>query len=180
MPRPRTRLPAGLGITEADGRFYPVYEDDDRPRTRFSWDISHTIPFAVGPRRERGSISFATRREAVWFCRRHDEDSYLLAVTCPTLLAASELYPERNAWYREEITRLVSTTEHIAPDEVFIHFYSSCLYTTAWLVNVHQQGYLALQKVRAATVDELWERLYTAVCSTLVETMESQSVLQGT
>ncbi|HVB20568.1 MAG TPA: hypothetical protein VNG51_01300 [Ktedonobacteraceae bacterium] len=177
MPRPLTRLPAGLGITEVEGRFYPGYEDNDCPLTRFSWDVSHTIPFAVGPRRKRGSISFATRREAVWFCRRHDEDSHLLAVTCPELTSASELYPERNAWYREEITRLVSTVEQIAPDEVHVHMFFTCLRVTVWLI--HQQWDRVLQKVYATTIDEGWECLYAAVCSTLSETTRSACVQQG-
>ena len=101
-------LPDGYAITQlSDGRFYPL-RVPWKPYTDIyplSWEAQR-VPFAYGPRSASGIVSFADRKLAVQYCHRQHEEFPLLWEMAHTIWE-HEVYPERNVWYREEVSRLI-------------------------------------------------------------------------
>ncbi len=109
MNNTMTILPEGLALVEAaDGRWFPALA----PLTKTpGWvalvgetDIPPAISLPFHPR--KGYRSRLDALEACW--------AWYEAATLPVhwraLAAESEIYPERNAWYRDEIERLTEDT----------------------------------------------------------------------
>jgi hypothetical protein len=107
------------------------------------------IPFALGSQPTTGYVSFRTYAQAFNFCHRRQE-GFSLWSAWEKLAAQSELYPERNVWYREEIQR--HTGEPIVCD---------CTGWTVYCSVFLPDGTYCF--VRAATLDEAIERLYQEV-----------------
>ena len=162
MATPRETLPEDyrIVIAEIEGRYYPLFvekrEEDGTVRLGYSpnldWraEAQHGVPPALGPRHMEGKISFRTYRAAFDFCHRMNE-GYGLPCDWNELTAQTELYPERNAWYRDEIVALVNvrplveTSSSSAYGSVFPRGGAHCFVT-------------------APTIDEAWVRLYASVC----------------
>jgi len=101
-------LPDGYAVAQlSDGRFYPLRAQAEpclyiEP---LHWEAQR-VPFACGPRSASGIVSFADRKLAVQYCHRHHEEFPLLWEMAHTIWE-QEVYPERNVWYREEVSRLL-------------------------------------------------------------------------
>ena len=111
------------GVLRHAGYFYPCACYDaalTRPTSEeaaplvhwvnlFAWE-DQIIPFAVGPQPSYGQVCFATEDEAEQYAWREAETANLLW-NAQQLTAFSELYPERNRWYREEIAGMIAAWE---------------------------------------------------------------------
>ena len=101
-------LPDGYAVAQlSDGRFYPLRAQAEpclyiEP---LHWEAQR-VPFACGPRSASGIVSFADRKLAVQYCHRHHEEFSLLWEMAYTIWE-QEVCPERNVWYREEVSRLL-------------------------------------------------------------------------
>ncbi|MFL5655223.1 MAG: hypothetical protein ACJ8CB_13745 [Ktedonobacteraceae bacterium] len=109
MNNTMNNLPKGLALVEtADGRWFPALA----PLTKTSgWvalvggtDIPPAITLPSHPRR-----GYRSRQEALEACWAWYEAASL-PIHWRALAAKSEIYPERNAWYRDEIERLTEDT----------------------------------------------------------------------
>ncbi len=149
----------GVTIAEIEGQYYPIHVDkrDEQgmiEMMRLSslyWETeaSHGIPLAQGSQPTQGTISFRTHRATLDFCHRRREN-HGLWYQWEKLATWTELYPERNAWYQEEILRLAGDIPTIEPA-------GSIVYGSVFRCGVHCF-------ISTSTIDEAWERLYERVC----------------
>jgi hypothetical protein len=109
MPNRRKQdaLPDGMALVQtADGKWFPAFATFSfQPHRVYVEDESPAlIPPALAPFSDP-SQGYDSREEAIEACRAWRE-----AADLPDewrgLAARTELYPERNAWYLDEITRL--------------------------------------------------------------------------
>ncbi len=165
MPRYEL-LPADyhMAVIELEGRYYPVRTERETDTgmlrlgtfPHFSWEVeaAYGTPYALGREPTHGVISFRDEQNAIDYCHR-SWDNLRQRVRWKKLAAQTEVYPERNAWYREQIALLCReeprlNVESDARASVFFRGGSLCM-------------------VWAATVDEAWEQLYTQVEATEAE-----------
>jgi len=150
----------------ANGRFYPVRVEQNelvidslsRLTTRFE-----VIPLAVGPHLHLPQVErgFSRREDAIAYCLRRSEEWPLL-YECNTRATESELFPERNAWYRAEIERIVRAHDLFASrrDPISLSVYSTSV--SAW-VSLSLGGKYQSLHIEAPTMDEAWKALYQCV-----------------
>ncbi len=164
----RETLPEAYGvvIAEIERRYYPL-RIEKRNEDGSVWlgcgshaywetEAEHGIPYALGPRHTQGVVSFQRYRDALEFCHRKQE-GYRLWYQWDALAAHTELYPERNAWYRDEIVTMTSGTfpwDRLPQVETSG---TSIVYGSVFLKGTHCF-------VSAPTIDDAWERLYECVC----------------
>lgn len=159
-------------VIEFAGRFYPCRIDlnmtgDKRQPTSVNllyWQWQE-IPFAIGPRHGPGLVSFAKRTLAEDYGLR-DEQEFTVLWDCSHITSLSEEFPERNAWYLEEIARLIvqHAQGYRTSSRGLVHFtYISRCEATIWL---HTKWYwpqplpdIQLEG-RGTTMDEAIEQLY--------------------
>ena len=105
QPRNTSHLPARMALIEtADGRWYPALVPlTDTPHWVTILDVG-LIPPAVEPYRDPAE-GYASREDAREACYAWHEAA-VLEVQWQILASHTEVYPERNAWYLEEIARL--------------------------------------------------------------------------
>ncbi|GCE18677.1 hypothetical protein [Dictyobacter kobayashii] len=161
MRKQREILPSDYHVTiaEIERRFYPLHistSEDGRQIERFSpyyWSFedSYSIPYALGPRHTTGLVSFPTYADAVTFCHREREEVDVL-LECRKKAARCEVYPERNAWYGQEIEHLTGN----AP------FHYSTLFEEHAMVT---DTYGTIYSLEALTLDEAMCQLYERVCA---------------
>lgn len=154
----------GVTLAEIEGQYYLLYVDKRNEQgmievTRLSplyWqtEVFHGIPLAQGSHPTQGTISFRTRRAALDFCHRRNEN-YGLRYQWEKLATQTELYPERNTWYQEEILRL-------AGDMPIVKAAGSDVYGSVFRCGVHCF-------ISAPTIDEAWERLYERACEYIAQ-----------
>jgi hypothetical protein len=191
------RPPTGSAIALlADGRFLPLAVAPTTEQETLAFALRHCcwhddpVPLAEsnGPGSDSDPIICSRYDEALWWCQRHDETTRLLrAVQAATLRSAC--YPERNVWYQEEIERLVREAGYEWPllreagsqEQQGAEPGPCCIVEAqdadpprllAWLDmtpvgDKGDGGALPNLHVEAANLDELWERLYDAVCTVL-------------
>ncbi|GCE04233.1 hypothetical protein [Dictyobacter aurantiacus] len=102
-----------MTIAEIERRFYPLsffMSEDGRhieSLSAYSWSFEgrYSIPPAVGPRHTTDVVSFPTYADAVTFCHRKQEEVDMF-LAWEKKAARCEVYPERNAWYAQEIEQL--------------------------------------------------------------------------
>jgi hypothetical protein len=112
-------------------------------------------------------LAFATYDEALWWCRRRDNTIGMLTAI-KALTVQTELYPDRNIWYRDEIEYLLldAGSSWSASDPAAPFFLMACTDSIAAWINAETRtaGTPACHIYRAASnIDELWEDLYVAV-----------------
>jgi hypothetical protein len=112
-------------------------------------------------------LAFATYDEALWWCRRR-EDTIAVLTAIEALTVQTEMYPDRNVWYRDEIEQLLHDAGYSwsasDPDAPF--FLMACTDSIdAWMnAEMRTAGTSACHiHITASHVDELWEDLYAAV-----------------
>ena len=162
---------------ELAGRFYPCCIDisidinelqEPRAVSLRYWEWQE-IPFAIGPRHAPGIVSFAKRSLAKQYIIRQEQEFYVLW-DCSHIAALSEEYPERNAWYREEIARLIAQHakdyhSYSSRDLIDVQFSRTCE-ANIWLwLNWHaSKEQVRLNPLRltgkGVTIDEALEQLY--------------------
>jgi type II secretory pathway pseudopilin PulG len=130
------------------------------PMADADWPRHHTSD-------ERAMLAFATYDEALWWCRRRDETIHVLC-EIESLAVQSECYPERNAWYRDEIERLLTDAGYTwsASDPAGPFFLTACTDSIdAWIVTeMPTAGASACHiQIEASNFDAMWEDLYGAV-----------------
>ncbi|MBV9688466.1 MAG: hypothetical protein JO202_02025 [Ktedonobacteraceae bacterium] len=100
------KLPQGLALIEtADGRWFPAFVPlTDTP---YWVTIPNTgfLPPAVEPLHDPAE-GYSCREEALEACHAWHEAT-TLSVQWQVLAAQTEVYPERNAWYVDEIVQLI-------------------------------------------------------------------------
>ncbi|GCE04776.1 hypothetical protein [Dictyobacter aurantiacus] len=155
--RKRELLPDNyhMAIVEIHQRFYPVLTSKDGQEltsfTELFWSTenSHGIPTALGPRHTTGLISFPTYADAINFCHRKREASKL-CVQWEAEATRCEVYPERNAWYADEIQALTGEAPRIRRFSFEVQAIVTC-----------KDG--IVYGVDALTIDEAMIRLYESV-----------------
>ncbi|GER87598.1 hypothetical protein KDW_17600 [Dictyobacter vulcani] len=160
-------------IAEINQRFYPVHTqttDDSQELTGFfellwSFEDSDGIPMAVGPRHTTGLVSFPTYAAAINYCHRRCEESQFL-VNWKKNAARCELYPERNAWYTQELQQLTGNTPFLCPSLFEVH-----AHVVLYDGTVHS--------VDAGTIDDAMCQLYEEVAEliALAQTEEHPTLL---
>jgi len=157
-------LPSGYSIAHLeDGRFYPLritklgeYID----LSTMQW-TTQRVPFARGPQPTHGTVSFADRKLAEQYCHREHEE-FLLLWNAARHGWRQELYPERNAWYREEILRLVREHDPHSSlrDRVEVDDHYDAPYAYVYL---NLRGNFQAIRVKGESVDEALQALYHEV-----------------
>lgn len=145
-----------MTIATIDRRHYPVSKlgntSGENPSLStimtMSWDYS--IPHAQGKAPTHGTVSFHTRKEALAFCHRKWEE-YQLTVKWEGLRARSELHPDRNAWYREELMNYACSDPIVGR-----------IVDTTY-ARMHLWDGTPLE-VDGETIDEVYVKLYEAAC----------------
>ena len=106
---PEETLPEGMAVVEtADGRWFPALDlspSRERPRWVSLIDEPHLVPLALDPLSD-STQGYEERDEAVAACWAWHEAT-ALPVDWHMLAMSTEVYPERNSWYLEEIARLI-------------------------------------------------------------------------
>ncbi|MBA2680537.1 MAG: hypothetical protein H0U76_19345 [Ktedonobacteraceae bacterium] len=158
-------------IAEIEGRYYPLRIENRNEdgsislgcSSHFYWEVEagSGIPYALGPQHTRGIVSLKRYRDALDFCYRKQE-GYSLWYQWEVLKARTELYPERNAWYRDEI---VTMTGGRLPGGRLPQVEASGTYTVYG--SVFLKGTHCF--VSAPTIDDAWERLYECVCDHIAQ-----------
>jgi len=156
----KTTLPKGYGVAHlADGRYYPLYASDDPPSpfslTPLYWQYQ-LIPFARGPQPVEGVASFTSRKLAEDYCWRQDE-SFSVLWNIAKDAWARELFPERNAWYRDQLTQLVRQQSPYATCAVYINGTLEAVTVAIYLANTERVA------VECPTIDDAIATLYHEV-----------------
>jgi hypothetical protein len=151
--RKQHALPEGMALVEtAHGRWFPAYTclSERLPRVHVVED-DPLIPPALDAFLE-GEAGYLCREEALAACQACYEAAELTEVW-QELAARTELYPERNAWYLDEIA-------HLAGDDTpRLH------YGLSVQAEVCVRGKNGLERIAATgdTPDEALEALYQHV-----------------
>ena len=152
--RKHAPIPEGMALVEtAGGRWFPAFAlFSDIPDRIDMLEISPLIP----PARDSLHVSgqgYVCREEAIEACRSWYE-AVALAEYWRGLAARTELYPERNAWYLDEI-------EHLAGgvDTVQVH----CGVSVQAMVLVRDYDHSEVITATGDTPDEAIETLYQRV-----------------
>jgi hypothetical protein len=110
---PEETLPEGMAVLEtADGRWFPALAPScsERPRWVSLIDRPRFVPPALDPPDDSTEV-YWEREVAVAACWAWHEATVLPA-DWHLLAMSTEVYPERNSWYLEEIARLVGSDAH--------------------------------------------------------------------
>jgi hypothetical protein len=112
---PKETLPEGMAVVEtAEGRWFPALAPSpsrEIPRWVSLIDEPHMVPPALDPLFDSAE-GYEDRDEAVAACWAWHEATVLLE-NWHLLAMYSEVYPERNSWYLEEIARLIGSDTHM-------------------------------------------------------------------
>ena len=108
MTMKQETLPEGMALVEtADGRWFAACAQlSEIPKRVYVLERSPLIPPALDSFRDPGS-GYDCREEAIEACRAWCE-TFELSGDWRWLAARTELYPERNAWYLDEIVQLTN------------------------------------------------------------------------
>jgi hypothetical protein len=178
MPHQALCLPDGYGVVElSTGRYAPVHVDQEETFSRFSplcWQYQR-IPFALGPRRLEGQVSFPSHREAVLYCQQQAEEWEVL-YECDKQAAACEVYPERNVWYQEAIQELraAHATPWSHPYPIYAHTWDTCSLT----IRLTIAGVSQRLESHASTLDETYAHLSMQVFAALGPPPQPEDDLQ--
>ena len=141
----------GMALVEtSDGRWFPAFASlAEHPR----WVLligESPIPAALEPL-QGGEPGYACREEAMEAYRTWREAA-TLPVRWQKLAAQTEVYPERNAWYREEIAQLTGDIPMV-----------TCGISTSAVVIAERDGISRVISATGASLDEAMETLYQRV-----------------
>ena len=145
-------LPEGMALVETfDGRWFPAFAPPGENPLRWVHLIGGPpgIPPALDLNPSRG---YQVREEARGACWAWHEAA-MLPLEWERLVAHIEVYPERTAWYLDEIARM---TEHGRP----VGMYGT--YAFATVTTTPQEAHEVIT-ARGATPDEAIETLYQRV-----------------
>jgi len=148
-------LPEGMALVEtAEGRWFPALVPSpsrEKPRWVSLIDQPHMVPPALDPLFD-STEGYEDRDEALAACWTWHEVTVLLE-DWHLLAMYSEIYPERNSWYLEEIARLTGNDTHV-------HIFAT--YGFATVMTLPHEGDEVLM-ARGITRDETIENLYQLV-----------------
>lgn len=150
------KLPMGMALIEtAEGRWYPaIIPLTDTPHwvTVLDEGVRFVPPALTPASRTDPQKGYSSRKKALEACRRWNED-VTLPVQWDILAAHIEAYPERNAWYLDEIAQMTGG----------VHALVTCGIDATALVMVELHP--AVQVIAGVGVgpDEAIERLYQQV-----------------
>ena len=154
-PLKTNALPQGMALIEtADGRWFAAFAPDGAtPRSLLVLlDATTTL---IPPAFDQGSDAcqgYGCREEAIEAYRAWQEAA-MLPVQWHILAASTEIYPERNAWYLEEIARLTGdSTPRV-----------SCGINASATVLTDRSGSNSVITAIGTTIDEAVEALYQRV-----------------
>jgi len=179
---PNHALPPHYGVAQlASGRFYPLYVSGEEPGEPelspsfycLRWE-DQRIPFALGPLRREGVVSFAQRTQALQYCQR-EKEAFDLLWQWQQRACQAELYPERNAWYRDEIERLAHSGNcslFLSRETVDCHCVGDEVYASIW---VHLAKTYQAIRAKAPTIDEALVALYEQVTATFMPPPSGES-----
>lgn len=188
VPPPQTppafeRLPPpGYAVAMlSDSRAAPLgivpYQHGDQEDTQDSlpfgvytldWQFE-AVPPASGQWSRSGIITFPTYTDACLWCWRRQENISLLN-RCQEQATQAECYPERSAWYRKEMKRLLREMGYhwsrrtpdgpfllvVSPTDVSLWIHASSPYLPAFSLHLH-----------ASNPDDAWEQAYATVVKML-------------
>jgi hypothetical protein len=152
---PEETLPEGMALVEtADGRWFPALAPSpsrEKPRWVSLIDEPLVVPPALDPLFD-STAGYEDRDEAVAACHAWHEATALPA-DWHLLAMYSEVYPERNSWYLEEIARLIG-------NDAQVHIFASYGFAT---VIAMPYGVDEVIMARGMTRDETIANLYQLV-----------------
>jgi len=147
-----SHLPKGMALIEtSDGRWFPALTPlTDTPHWVTVLDTG-LIPPALKPYHD-AKKGYGSRKKALEACCAWNEE-VSLSVQWNMLAAHTEVYPERNIWYCEEIAQMTGGGSTLVTCTIDV--------TALVIAEVHPQ----VQVIEAAGVslDEAIERLYQKV-----------------
>jgi len=102
----KNTFPEGMALVEtADGRWFPAVASlSEKPHRMYVMEGPPLIPPALDSFHDPGQ-GYECREEAIEACRAWREEEEL-DDDWRGLAACTELYPERNAWYLDEMVQL--------------------------------------------------------------------------
>jgi hypothetical protein len=154
MTMKQATLPEGMALVEtADGKWFPAFD--------FLSEIPHRIDVMEGPPLIPPALDtfhdpepgYVCREEALEACRSWCE-AVALAAYWRGLATRTELYPERNAWYLDEI-------EHLAGGDDTAHLH--CGVSVQAMVLARGIDSIEVITALGDTPDEAIETLYQNV-----------------
>ncbi|HEY6406686.1 MAG TPA: hypothetical protein VIY29_04370 [Ktedonobacteraceae bacterium] len=149
-------LPKGMAlIATAEGRWFPALAPlTDTPHWVTILDAgARAIPPALAsPSHHDPKKGYSSRKQALEACHTWDEE-VRLSVHWERIAAHIEAYPERNAWYVDEITHMTGGSPLLVSA------------TIEAVTVVVTESYPGIKVIRASgiTVDEAIEQLYQRV-----------------
>ena len=154
-PMNRHALPQGMALVETDeGRWFAgCAPETEQP----NWILlmkhaTTTIVPAALDQHSDVCHGYGCREEAIEAYRAWHEAA-VLPIVWQTLAASTEVYPERNAWYLEEIARLTGDSIPLL----------SCGIDVSAVVMTDRFGSNSFIAVAGTTIDETVESLYQRV-----------------
>ncbi len=147
-------LPKDLAVVETcDGTWFPAFASSIESPSWIGLVGNSTIPAALKPR-EDPRRGYASRQEAIDAYEAWHEAA-ILPVCWQALAAATEIYPERNAWYGEEISRVLGDRDMTTITSLGCEALA--------LVMAEHEGCGCVLSATGATPDEAMEALYQRV-----------------
>nr|HET6902326.1 hypothetical protein [Ktedonobacteraceae bacterium] len=183
---PNHALPSHYGVAQlASGRFYPLYVSGEEPgelELSPSFSCLHwgdqRIPFALGSTPREGVVSFEQHTHAIQYCQRNEEE-FALLWQWQQYACQAELYPERNAWYRDEIERLAHAGDCpllLSRETVDCLCIGTEVHAYIW---VHLAGSYQAIRAKAPTLDEALVALYEQVRATFMSPLSDERNERG-
>ena len=154
-------LPEGMALVEtAEGRWFPALASSpsrERPRWVSLIDEPSIVPPALDPPFD-STQGYEERDEAVAACWAWHEATALTA-DWNMLAMSTEIYPERNSWYLEEIVRLIGNDTCI---RIFASYGFATVVTRPYGVD---EAIVARGMTRDETIENLYHQVYEWSCT---------------
>lgn len=164
MTCPPSSIPDGMALIETDdGRWFPAFAPTEGSLwVRLVDDLTAgIIPPAVDSP-ANSCAGYQDRKTALSACHAWHEAA-VAPVHWDILAAHTEIYPERNVWYLEEMARLTGDGPPLITSSYDVY----AVTTSA------REGYLTIIDVTAPTPDEAIETLYQRVAAWSCEPHEA-------
>jgi hypothetical protein len=159
-PPDEETLPEGMAVVEtADRRWFPALApspSSERPRWVSLIDEPGIVPLALNALSD-STEGYEERNEAVAACWAWHEAT-VLSADWQVLAMSTEVYPERNSWYLEEIARLIGSDTQT---RVFATYGFATVMAGPYGVD---EVIMARGMTRDETIANLYQRVYEWSC----------------